>query len=115
MLSGLSQAQLQQVGHPDQFRRRNRVHLLHHAGTVHLDRLFGDAELVGHLFVEQPSGHCGEHFPFAQSQGAVVLMHPDHMLGSGELSHVFLQRLRDRTEQLCVVEGFGQEILERRL
>lgn len=45
-------SELELVGHPAQRRQRARLHLPHHAATVHFYRRFGDADIVRNLLAD---------------------------------------------------------------
>src|SRR5262249_12613458 len=52
--------QIEAVRHPAELGKRTRLHLPHQVSAMHLHRGFGDADIIGDLFV-QATGHNVEH------------------------------------------------------
>ena len=57
------------IGHSDQFGQRVRIHLLHDAPAMDLDRNLGNSDFSRDLLVHKPARDQRKHFAFAFGQG----------------------------------------------
>src|SRR5262245_35288405 len=70
--SGSRQSEL--LGHPDEIGDGARLHLLHDAAPVDLDRLLGDAEIPRDLLVELAGDDVEENLALARGEGVEAVL-----------------------------------------
>src|SRR4029453_7117865 len=70
---GLFWSHLKHIGHSAEFGKRTGLHLPHQVGAMHFHRGFGDADIVGNLFVEATSRDQDHDFPLAGAERVETL------------------------------------------
>jgi len=65
--------QIEAVRHPAELGKRTRLHLPHQVSAMHLHRGFGDADIIGDLFVQATGRNVEHDFTLSGAERAETL------------------------------------------
>ena len=102
--------QIEAVRHPAELGKRTRLHLPNQVSAMHLHRGFGDADIIGDLFV-QATGHNVEHdFTLSGAERAETL--PERGQSSVPLPSgtIASQSGLDGLNEVLITKRFRQEL-----
>jgi hypothetical protein len=102
--------QLENVCHSAELWKRTRLHLPHKVGTMHLYRRFGNADIVGDLFVQATGRDMNHDFTFAGAERFET--RPERMQGPIILAAgaIASEAGVDRVEEILITERFCKEL-----
>src|SRR5215475_11863784 len=98
------------VRHPAELRKRMRLHLPHQVGAMHLNRGFGDADIVGNLLV-QATGHDMEHdVPLAGAECVETFPERSHCPFTLTTGTIASEAGLNGVEQILITERLCEEL-----
>src|SRR5215469_14715696 len=98
------------VRHPAELGKRTRLHLTHQVGAMHLHRGFGDADIVGNLFV-QATGHDMEHdVTLARAERVETFPERSQCPFTLPTGTIASEAGLDGIKQVLISERFGEEL-----
>src|SRR6267142_1143518 len=106
----LGQGRGELLSHPDEIGQRRGLHLPHDLAAMDLDGFLGRAKLAGDLLVQKALDDEREDLTFAWRQGLIASPQSKELLLVLSRALATRDTLRDRVEQLLIVERLGEEL-----
>lgn len=86
------------------------AHLFHDSGPVHLDSLFGNAQIVGDLFVQHAAYNERKNLAFPWGKSTQHCPEPIHLLPPVQQAAMLFNAAGNRIEEVLVSKGLFEEI-----